>query len=39
MKKRKKKRKYFRDQTENLPKEEKQKKVESMRNYYLTHKK
>ena len=32
------KRQYHRDQNKNLYEEEKQKEVEYMRNYYLTHK-
>ena len=38
-KKMKKKRQYHRDLTKNLPAEEKQKKVEYMRNYYSARKK
>ena len=38
-KKMKKKRQYHRDLTKNLPEEEKQKKVEYMRNYYSARKK
>ena len=38
-KKRKKKHQYHRDRTKNLSEEEKQKKVEYMRNFYLAHKK